>query len=55
MASSELENLTKPLIEQAKEYTLLNNRKLLIDNLKLLFALYDRFQNTKTRYECGYF
>ncbi len=48
LEGSELENLTKLLIEQARDYTLLHNRKLLIDNLKLLFALYERFQDSKT-------
>ncbi len=46
--ASELENLSKLVIEQARAYALLNNRKLLIDNLKLLFAIYERFQDSKT-------
>ncbi len=47
VSGSELKHLTNSVINQAKNYTLLNNRKLLIDNLRLLFALHGKFQNAK--------
>ena len=43
----ELKKISNLTTKQAKEYILSNNRKLLIDNLKLLFVVYDRFQNAK--------
>lgn len=43
----ELKSIALSIHCQAKEFALLNNRKLLFDNLKLFFAIHNRFQDAK--------
>lgn len=44
---SQLKDLTLSISRQAKDFALFNNRKLLFDNLNLLFAIHDRLQDAK--------
>jgi len=44
---SKLKELILSISRRVKEFTLVNNRKLLLDNLELVFAVYDRLQEAK--------